>query len=238
MKNVIRILFFAANPMNTSKLRLDEEIRQISQKIRLSNERDNIRLESAWATRTDDIIQEINIHNPDIVHFIGHGDKEGNLIVVDNIGEIKKISPESLKFLFKSMGQNIKHVFLNLCYSEIQAKAIIENIDTVIGMRYPIGDETAIIFASSFYRALGFGKSIKEAYDQGLTAIILEGIDEQHTPILLHKDDVEPSKIFLFSSQDSGAKGIEIIDMGIANNSDFRIASENDELTISKIKKS
>ena len=41
MKKTITILFLAANPKNTTKLRLDEEIREIDQALRLSEYRDN-----------------------------------------------------------------------------------------------------------------------------------------------------------------------------------------------------
>ena len=67
---------------------------------------------------------------------------------------------------------------MNACYSQIQAQAIAENIDCVVGMSTAIGDEAAIIFAASFYRAIGFGRSIKDAFDQGKIAIMVEGIPE------------------------------------------------------------
>ena len=64
-------------------------------------------------------------------------------------------------------------------------------------MKKSIGDAAAIAFASSFYRAIGFGRSIQEAFDQGITSLLLEGIPEEDNPILLTKDGVDPRQIVL-----------------------------------------
>jgi hypothetical protein len=37
-------------------------------------------------------------------------------------------------------------------------------------------------FAASFYRALGFGRSVKNAFDQGVAAIMMEGLGDQAVP--------------------------------------------------------
>ena len=71
---VRKILILAANPQNTSHLRLDEEVRGIQQSLRLSNERDRFDITSEWAVRTEDLMQLLVSHNPHIVHFLGHGE--------------------------------------------------------------------------------------------------------------------------------------------------------------------
>jgi hypothetical protein len=73
----IRILFVAANPRETSRLELDEEIREISHKIKQSKYRDSLELISLWAARTDDLLQGMNDYKPNIVHFSGHGTRNG-----------------------------------------------------------------------------------------------------------------------------------------------------------------
>lgn len=64
-------------------------------------------------------------------------------------------------------------------------------------MKRAIGDEAAITFAASFYRAIGFGKSVREAFDQGVLALQLANIDEDKTPNLLVKKGVDPAKVNL-----------------------------------------
>ncbi len=107
------------------------------------------------------------------------------------------VSKAALKQLFSTLKDNIRVVVLNACCSRPQAEAIVEVIDCAIGMNRRIGDDAAIIFAASFYRAIGFGRSVSEAFEQGRTALMLAGIPEQDTPELLTKPGVDPKTIFL-----------------------------------------
>jgi len=197
--NKIKTLFLAANPKDTDRLALDEEIREITSKIRAADYHDSIDLISAWAVRPDDLLQLLNQHKPQIVQFSGHGSEYGEIILTDNMGEIKPVSSRALKVLFTTLKDNIRVVVLNACYSKEQAESITQVIDCSIGMSDSIGDKAAITFAASFYRAIGFGRSIQDAFDQGIAALLLEGIPEENTPVLLARDGVNPSEIILVS---------------------------------------
>lgn len=192
MENV-RTLFLAANPKGTTQLALDNEIRQITSKIRMSDGRDVLEVVAAWAVRPDDLLQYLNQYKPRIVHFSGHGSSAGEIILVDDSGSAKPVSPQALKALFTTLKDNIQIVLLNACYSHIQAEAIRQVIDYVVGMDAAIGDEAASVFAASFYRALGFERTVQEAFDQARTALLLEGIPEENTPELLIRAGVSPN---------------------------------------------
>ena len=56
----ITVLFIASNPSDQTQLRLDEEIREIQKKIRASDFRESLKLESVWAARPTDLLQAIN----------------------------------------------------------------------------------------------------------------------------------------------------------------------------------
>lgn len=197
----IRALFLAANPLGTDRLQLDEEIRAISEKIRSAEYRDIIELVSAWAVRPDDLLQLLNQYKPQIVHFSGHGSSAGEIVLVDNTGTSKPVNTSAIRTLFRTLKDNIRLVVLNACYSRIQATAIIEAIDCAVGMNTAIGDKAAIIFAASFYRALGFGRSVQEAFEQGKTALLLEGIPEENTPDLLCRAGINASQVFIVASE-------------------------------------
>jgi len=131
------------------------------------------------------------------VHFSGHGSASEELILHDEYDQAKPVSLAALRALFTTLKDNIRLLVLNACYSRPQAEAIVEIIDCAVGMNKDIGDQAAIVFAASFYRALGFGRSVKEAFDQGCAALLLEGIPEENTPELLVKKGVDAGKIFL-----------------------------------------
>lgn len=96
----ISALFLASNPAGTTVLNLDEEIRAITEKIRASEHREMINLVSAWAVRPDDLIQSLNECRPQIVHFSGHGNQQGQIILTDNDRTPKPVSSAALKTLF------------------------------------------------------------------------------------------------------------------------------------------
>ncbi len=71
--HVKTILLLAANPRNTSQLRLDEEVREIDEGLRRANKREQFKLEQKWAVRQRDFYRAILDTQPQIVHFCGHG---------------------------------------------------------------------------------------------------------------------------------------------------------------------
>jgi hypothetical protein len=194
----IKVLFVAADP--TTSLKLDEEIREITQKIRTSEHRDALDIKYTLAARPDDLLQSFNQHQPHIVHFSGHGSSAGEIILLDNNRQAKPVSAAALKALFTTVKDNIRIVILNACYSQIQAKAITSSIDCAIGMSRSIVDEAAIIFAAAFYRAIGFDRTLQEAFEQGKVALQLAGISEHTTPHLLVKAGVDPAQMRMITS--------------------------------------
>jgi AAA-like domain len=118
-----------------------------------------------------------------VVHFSGHGSGDHGLILEEEEGKAKRVSGEALARLFR-LCPTVECVLLNACYSQVQAVAIGQHIQYVVGMNRDIGDHAAIKFAVGFYDALGYGRPVPEAYEFGLTAIDIEGLDETATPIL------------------------------------------------------
>ena len=106
-------------------------------------------------------------------------------------------SKAALKQLFTTLKDNIRVVVLNACYSQPQAEAITEVIDCAVGMNQAIGDDAAITFAAAFYQAIGFGRSIKVAFEAGKAALLLDGIPEENTPVLLVRAGVDPDQVIL-----------------------------------------
>lgn len=189
--NHINILLLAANPKNTNSLRLDEEIREIEEGLTRSKERDNIKLTQRLAVHGRDIQRSILDVSPQIIHFSGHGSGEEGLVLEDETGKAKFVDSRALAGLFQLFNEQLDCVVLNACYSEVQAKAIAEHINYVIGMSQAIGDKAAIEFAVGFYDAIGAGKTIEFAYKFGCVAIQLAGISEENTPKLIKKSELE-----------------------------------------------
>ncbi len=195
--DIIKILFLAASPSNQVHLQLDEELRIIEEKIRLSNYREKIELESKGAVRIDDIQQALLDYEPHIVHFSGHGTNNSEIAILDNQGKTKIIPQKALTNLFKILKDNIRCIILNACYASDQAEAIVEHIDCAIGMTNAISDEAAIKFSSGFYMALAAGKSIQTSFDLAVNTIELDGLLDEDIPKIHSRKGIDPSKIIL-----------------------------------------
>ncbi|MEB3216729.1 MAG: CHAT domain-containing protein [Nostocales cyanobacterium 94392] len=187
--DVKTILVLAANPKTTSRLRLDEEVREIDAGLQRARKREAFDLQVRWAVRVRDVSQALLDFKPQIVHFCGHGAGDDGLALEDETGRVQYVSTAALAELFELFSQRnqknpIECVILNACYSEVQAIAISQHIPYVIGMNKAIGDKAAIEFVVGFYSAASAGESIDFAYKLGCNAIAMAGIPENLTPVL------------------------------------------------------
>lgn len=178
------ILILAANPKNTPRLRLDQEVREIDNGLQRARRRDEFILKQVWAVRHSDFRRAMLDFKPNIVHFCGHGSGEEGIAFEDENGLLKFMSAEALSGFFELFADKVECVVLNACYSEVQAETIAKHIPYVIGMNKAIGDAVAIEFSVAFYDALGAGESIEFAYKLACNAILLLGIPENLTPVL------------------------------------------------------
>ncbi|MEC4815219.1 MAG: CHAT domain-containing protein [Scytonema sp. PMC 1069.18] len=137
-----RILILTANPKNTPRLRLDEEVREIEQAMRRAQQRDQFELVPRWAVTHRELQRAILDINPQIVHFCGHGRGDEGLVLEDDSGEVKFVNTNALAGLFNLFADQVECVLLNACYSEVQAEAIGQHIAYVIGMKQSVGDRT------------------------------------------------------------------------------------------------
>jgi len=196
-----KILIFSANPKDTSELDLKREVREIRDRLRRAKYGRQFTVQLTEAVRIQDFQQELLEHEPQIVHFCGHGEEEG--ILVENEQEKAVLVPsEALASLFSLCAEHVKCVLLNSCHSHVQAEAISQHIPHVIGMKQAVGDEAAVEFAAGFYTALGFDRSIEQSFEFGRNAVQLYDLPDHLTPILLQRRAVakEPEKIVLLSA--------------------------------------
>lgn len=207
------ILFLAANPVSTDPLRLGEEHREIDEALIRANHGGSFQLKQGFATTTTRLLDDLLTHTPNILHFSGHGVKienqalssgtedinrsfltgalieeeadkpyTGGIILEDGDGNPKLVQATTLARLVRHIG-GIELIFLNACYSEVQANALLECVPYVIGMNTAVPDKTAVQFAASFYRALGAKRSYEQAFHIGISGISLDGMPGTDIPV-------------------------------------------------------
>ncbi len=218
----VRVLFLAANPASAGnllpadeardvaakpaaghaaaaidRLGLDEEIREITARVRASKHRGALKLITRWAVRAGDLPRALDEHLPHVVHFSGHGLASEALVVVGEGGQARPVSKEALVQLFRAAKDNVRVILLNACHSRPLAEAVTEVIDCAVGMNGAVGDAAAVTFAAAFYAAVGAGRSVRTAFERARWALRVEHPAEQDTPALLVRKGVDAKEVVL-----------------------------------------
>ena len=188
MTKKIRILFLSANPWTTSRILVDEEAREIFERIQEGPYRNRFELYNHAATRPIDLQKLLLFYRPHIVHFSGHGNKKQKLILGGTPGRGKTVDREGLVELLALYNTHLRLVLLNACFTKVQARLISEVVDYAVGTGKGIGDKAGVAFAGAFYRALGFGKSIRDAFDSAKAELGLTKMPRTHGIELFVRD--------------------------------------------------
>ncbi|MGI2902260.1 hypothetical protein [Tolypothrix sp. VBCCA 56010] len=112
----------------------------------------------------------------------------------DETGFEQLVTGEALAGLFGQFSNQVECVLLNACYSEVQAKAIAQHINYVIGMNDQIQDQAAIEFVVGFYDALlaynpqyDQSSPVEFAFNIAQNAIMLAGVSGESIPEIKKK---------------------------------------------------
>lgn len=217
---MITILFLAANPTDTPRLALDQEVKEIVTRIRKAALGHHFRVEIEWAVRADEIQAALLRHKPQIVHFAGHGQTNAQQtsarefgsprraganagILVENlVRAATPIPDEALSEMFRIVG-GVACVVLNACHSAHQAQAILRHVQVVVGMEEVIDDTSAMQFAAGFYEALAFGRTVQTAFDLGKNQIALQNLPNANIPALSTQRGIDANTLVLVRETDA-----------------------------------
>ena len=184
-EEIVKILVVFANPLGTDILRLGKEDSIIHQCIKRSLYRDKIHIDIQHAASIHDLRRALLEEEYRIVHFSGHGTGSG-LSLENEDGDVQIILPDALASLLSAYAPPLECVILNACYSNIHSNLLLSlGVPYTIATEGPLSDDAAIEFTRGFYDAVGAGKSIKFAHEEGCRAITLAGYSTSQFPILL-----------------------------------------------------
>lgn len=145
--------------------------------------------------RTKDLFRELNSVEPAIVHFSGHGTYDGSLVLEDDCGGTQLVAPSAMAMTVASAASGVRLIVFNACFADAQAREVVRHVDAAIGMAAPIGDGAAILFSSTLYSALGFGRSLDTAFKQAVAALACSYPTEADVPQLHVADGRDAARI-------------------------------------------
>jgi hypothetical protein len=182
----IKVLAIFANPKGSIPLRLEHEDRVMRESIKLSPYREYLDFEILHAVRVDDFARALLEKDYQIVHFSGHGTGKG-LAFENEIQQVQVVPKDALGETISAYSPPIECVLLNACYSDVHAENLSMGVPYTIVMNGPISDDGATEFTRGFYDAIGAGKTIEFAYNEGCRRIKLKGLPDGATPVLIKK---------------------------------------------------
>lgn len=173
MTQKIGILFLSSNPWSTGRILVDEEVREVFERINEGPYRDRFDLHVYPAARPHDLQKLLLMYQPQIVHFSCHGSKAKKIILGGTRGHSAMLNPQGLTRLLALYRTHVRLVLLNACFTHEQARSIAGVVNYSIGASKAIGDKVGVTFAGAFYRALGFGKSVRDAFESAMAELAL-----------------------------------------------------------------
>lgn len=186
-----RMLLLATHRSDYAGARLYEEQREIEDKIQVGTFRGSFHFDTRAAVRISDLDALLLKHRPHIVHFCAHGISDQGLTLENDFGQTKPIAVRDLTRVLTALKDDIRIVFFTVCHSKPFAEALSNEIDYAVGIDGIISDEAALVFASSFYRILAFGRSVNDAFEAA------KGLSGSEAPILRVRRGVDASEPFL-----------------------------------------
>ncbi len=203
-REAARLLFVAVDPQKRDRLRLDLEARAVEEALRSAGHEGLLALEHSWAATFLDLQHALLRYRPSLLHFSGHGTPSGNLALESDPlvpRESRRPEPsdqrpaEALARMLGSIeGLKVHCVVLNACFSEVQAAAVAQHADCVVGLFAEVRDSAAIEFSRGFYGALAWGQSVKAAFDLGVGQVKSQDDASLYRLIAPRKD---PAKVWL-----------------------------------------
>jgi hypothetical protein len=149
-----KIVLFSVNAtLAGHHLQLEHEMAAIKAAIRAAQCREQYALEICPAATVETMIRALDEIEPEVVHFCGHGDRHGR-IMVNEAGADHHVSPETMAQIFAALTKPPSLVTFATCSSYAAASAVAAHVPYVIGFEGEIYDDMLPAFSRVFYERL------------------------------------------------------------------------------------
>jgi hypothetical protein len=183
----VKVMIAASSPTRWPKLKVSDEVELIEKALDKNSQVSFTTVEHAKRTGMPD-----RTHQAHIFHFAGHGKFErrqastpgayegtSSLILEDEYGDEDELDADILALQLREAG--VRVAVLGACqtaqrddvnsWSSVAESLLKAELGAVVGMQFPVRDDSATAFAEHFYGALALGLSIDEAVSAGRVAV-------------------------------------------------------------------
>jgi hypothetical protein len=179
------ILFIKINPIGTTNLYLDSEVKILEDVLQRSIRREEFTIRSKGAVTIEDLHEYLETYKPQVLHISGHG-ADGNLFFHDDENYQKDVSIQQFCNFVQNYKEHLQLVFLNACYSLADIKGISPSYTPIlIGMKEEVANTTAIMFSRAFYTSFFSGKTVAKSFDSAMGVVGLDGFGDERIPVMM-----------------------------------------------------
>ncbi|MCB0082519.1 MAG: CHAT domain-containing protein, partial [Caldilineaceae bacterium] len=201
--NQIRILVIQANPPGTAPLDSDLEQRKLAAALLAALDRARFAPAITLpAARIEDLPRTLHYHQPHILHFIGHGDGAGELLLnaSDDRGQavLAATNLADLIAIYQAEATTpLQIILLAGCDTAPAAQLLRAHVPCVIGTTDDILDAAVRdVLTPAFYAALGDGRSVGNALAAARAELRSQGYAEDAEMVQIYtRGNVDPATL-------------------------------------------
>lgn len=219
-----KILFLCyANDIATEKRVLAHEANMIQAALQRGGAR-RFELVTRLAGQLDELVRVLCEVEPTVLHISGHGQPAGTSLAARSGSSLHSPGPQAwftqpaeysqlcagpASFVADAGSecaldqalQSVKLVFLDACYSQMHADALLPHVDCVVGTSAALADtEAARKFTSGLYSALEAQESVAAAYQRAFDIVNQKNEGGKEPPELKVRDGVDADRLILTAS--------------------------------------
>jgi hypothetical protein len=231
----LKILFLASRPQDAGALHLDWDLQAFQRALDTTRTGDRFLPKFLWAPTPADLIDNLSLFKPDIVHFSGHGqqagdEKESGIALVDRTQKKAVISEQGLLSLLRGLREDRPQLLvLASCWSLGIVRSATSFVKCGIGCPSNLNDVVASGFVHAFYASIAAGRSIRNAYEIGVSGIS-DSVAFDRRPMLEWAHDVDPAKLILLGQasppKTNYGEIAQLLDLGLFSEAAFKAESE------------
>lgn len=186
------VLFLSSN-RERRWLDVDREARRLRQALASSPFGDRPELHVWPGMRVTDLGPALEETRPAVVHFSGHGQRGGRLVLWDQEdATMQGVGVDAIAHTLAAFGPRL--VVLNACHSAPLASALTaRGVRFVVGTGGAIPDGAALAFSEVLYRMLARGSSLEEAFELAQDAAELQLPKTGHLFALERAEGADPT---------------------------------------------
>ncbi|MFK0253099.1 CHAT domain-containing protein [Streptomyces sp. NPDC090445] len=179
------------------------EFREIRLSVDGGRYRDAVVLEALQAARLPDVTARLIREVPAVLHFSARGTPDGGGLrfLTEDGGDAPVRDRGLAKLLCEFVGDGLRVVVLNACWTSELAGMLVEAVPCVIGTAGPIRDGECRTYSRTLYSSLAHGRSVGQSHRIAVHEAEACGADAAFLPALVSSPATIPDAVYLIGPE-------------------------------------